>query len=149
MPVWINYVEWMAKFVNIPIHTCLESMISRILHDSEFQYWYTGGAGGGGSTGASISIGSSISSICRIKQSGTHEVKLYITYTTVFQCYKCINYVNRLYPYIKEVCDCFALVRARQHAITIYNMHMVDMDNHRPGPGRQIVSIGTTVITCQ
>ena len=26
MPVWINYVEWMAKFVNIPVHTCLESM---------------------------------------------------------------------------------------------------------------------------
>ena len=52
MPVWINYVEGMAKFVNIPVHTCLESTTSRILHESEFQYWYTGGAGGGGGTGS-------------------------------------------------------------------------------------------------
>ena len=39
------------------------------------------------------------------------------------------------------ICDCFALVRARQHAITTYNVHMVDMDNHRPGPGRQMIAL--------
>ena len=42
---------------------------------------------------------------------------------------------------IKQVWDCFALVRARQHAITTYNVHMVNMDNHRPGPGRQMMAL--------
>ena len=47
--------------------------------------------------------------------------------------------MNRCIPVYKEVCDCFALIRAHQHAITTYNVHMVDMDNHRPGPGRQMI----------
>ena len=42
---------------------------------------------------------------------------------------------------MKEVCDCFDLIRAHQHAITTYNVHMVDMDNHRPGPGRQMIAL--------
>ena len=49
--------------------------------------------------------------------------------------------LNRCLTCIKQVCDCFALVRARQHALTTYNVHMVDMDNHRPVPGRHIIAL--------
>ena len=110
--IWINYVEWMAKFVNIPVHTCLESMTSRSYMIKNF------------STGilvvlvmvvvlvvlelpplsAPLSPASTPPSPASVGLSNlVHmKLKLYITYTTVFQCYNCINNVNRCIPVYKR-----------------------------------------------
>ena len=66
----------------------------------------TGGASGGGgngSPGASTYIGSSISPSVVLTNLVHMKLNyLYITYTTVFRCYNCINYVNRCIPVYKR-----------------------------------------------